>query len=98
MICSACGTGYDSPATSCPRCGTPAGTVVACRISPFALACLHIARIAALLNVLTILVAGGMLAWNSHYLLSAFLVLFGVPVSIGHFVAFGLLIEYAHTQ
>jgi hypothetical protein len=97
MICSACGKGYDSPATSCPACGTPAG-VVARRGGSFALACLHIARVAALVNVVIVLAAGGVLAWNAHYFLAALLVLAGVPVSIGHFVAFGLIIEYAYTQ
>jgi hypothetical protein len=97
MICSSCGTGYDSPATSCPACGTHAN-VAAPRIGLFALACLHIARVAALVNVLAVLAAGGVLAWNAHYFLPAFLVLLGAPVSIGHFVAFGLLIDYAQTK
>jgi hypothetical protein len=85
------------PAASCPACGTPAD-VAAPRIGLFALACLHIARVAALVNVLAVLAAGGVLAWNAHYFLAAFLVLLGVPVSIGHFVAFGLLIDYAQTE
>jgi hypothetical protein len=97
MICSACGKGYESPATSCPACGTPAGAVP-CRVGSFALACLHIARVAALINVLMLLAAGAVLAFNGHYFLAALLVLLGVPVSIGHFVAFGLIIDYAHTQ
>jgi ribosomal protein L32 len=96
MVCSACGTGYDSPATSCPRCGTPAGSVTR-RVGSFALACLQIARIATLVGGLTVLAAGGVAAWNAHYFLAALLVLLGVPVSVGHFVAFRLAIEYART-
>ncbi len=95
--CSACGKGYDSLATSCPAYSTPAGAV-ASRVGPFALVCLHLARVATLINVFMLLPAGGMLALNGHYFLTASLVLFGVPVSIGHFVAFGLVIDYAHTQ
>jgi hypothetical protein len=76
--------------------GTPAA-VAASRVGLFALVCLQIARVAALLNVLTILAMGGALAWNVHYLLAALVVLLGVPV-IGHFVAFGLIIEYAQTE
>jgi archaellum biogenesis protein FlaJ (TadC family) len=72
--------------------------MASCRVGPFALACLHIARVAALINVLLVLVAGGGLALNGHYFVAALLVLFGVPISIGHFVAFGLLIDYAHTS
>ena len=97
MICSFCGKGYESPATSCPACGTPAGAA-ATRVGLFALVCLQIARVAALLNVLTILAVGGALAWNVHYFLATLVVLLGVPVSIGHFVAFGLIIEYAQTE
>jgi hypothetical protein len=44
------------------------------------------------------LAAGAVLAFNGHYFLAALLVLLGVPVSIGHFVAFGLIIDYAHAQ
>ena len=35
---------------------------------------------------------------NVHYFLATLVVLLGVPVSIGHFVAFGLIIEYAQTE
>jgi hypothetical protein len=97
MICSSCGKGYESPATSCPACGTPA-EAMPCRVGPFALTCLHVARVAALINVLIVLAAGGVLALNGHYFVAALLILLGVPVSIGHFVAFGLIIDYAHTQ
>jgi hypothetical protein len=45
-----------------------------------------------------LLAAGGVLALNGHYFVGALLALLGVPVSIGHFVAFGLIIDYAHTQ
>jgi hypothetical protein len=83
MVCSACGTGYDSPATSCPRCGTPAGVVVTRRVGLFALACLHIARVAALLDVLAVLAASALVPSNGHDFLAAFLVMLGVPVSIG---------------
>ena len=97
MICSSCGKGYDSPTTLCPACGTPA-VAVPCRVGPFALTCLHIARVAALINMLMLLAAGGVLALNGHYFVGALLALLGVPVSIGHFVAYGLIIDYAHTQ
>ncbi len=98
MICSACGTGYDSPATSCPACGTPAGAVVTRRVGVFAMACSYIARVRALLNVLAVLAVGALAASNGHPLVAAILVLLAVPVSIGHFVAFGLIIEYAQTE
>jgi hypothetical protein len=83
MVCSACDTGYDSPATSCPRCGTPAGMVVTRRVGLFALACLHIARVAALLDVLAVLAASALVPSNGHDFLAAFLVMLRVPVSIG---------------
>jgi hypothetical protein len=47
--------------------------------------------------VLAVLAAGGVAAWNAHYFLAALLVLLGVPISIGHFVAFGLAIDYARS-
>jgi hypothetical protein len=45
-----------------------------------------------------LLAAGVVLALNGHYFVGALLALLGVPVSIGHFIAFGLIIDYAHTQ
>jgi hypothetical protein len=45
----------------------------------------------------TVSLLGHRLLWNAHYFLAALLVLLGVPVSIGHFVAFGLAIEYVRT-
>lgn len=68
------------------------------RVGLFALVCLYIARVAALLNVLAVLAVGGLVPSNGHYFLAPFLIQLGVPVSIGHFVAFGLLIEYAQTE
>jgi hypothetical protein len=69
MVCSACDTGYDSPATSCPRCGTPAGMVVTRRVGLFALACFHIARVAALLDVLAALwcLRTAMISWQRSW-------------------------------
>jgi hypothetical protein len=69
-----------------------------CRVDPFAPACLHITRVAALINMLVVLAVGAVLVLNGHYVVAPLLVLVGVPVSIGHFVAFGLIIDYAHTQ
>jgi hypothetical protein len=92
-----------APDTTAPlhrarRVATPAGVVVTRRVGVFALACLHVARVGALLNVLAVLAVGALVASNSHPFVAAFLVLLGVPVSIGHFVAFGLIIEYARTE
>jgi len=96
MVCSTCGTGYDPPATACPKCGTPAG-MLRPRVGPFARACLRIARYAALLNVIAAVAWACVLALNGHYIWATLLALLGVPVGIGHFVAFGLLIDFAYT-
>jgi hypothetical protein len=52
-----------------PRCGTPAAVVVTRRVGLFALACLHIARVAALLDVLAALwcLRTAMISWQRSW-------------------------------
>lgn len=104
--CPRCRTEYHATEPHCPKCGAPRpvfgpsrNTYVRRpqRCSPHIHACLYLARVAACLSALITFV-GGIVAltegsWGSG-LLS---ILVATPVSLGHYVGFGLLIDYAES-